>query len=135
MAKKTHGPVTLEVSDAQLRDVMGDLVRVDFSHRPFARAGSVVGIRHNGKRVFVVARGPAGVGKSGISMDQATRKELGLRPNDKAEFVFEKANFWGECVWAWKSTDAMPRIAARLGAISVGLGGIGLILGIISLLK
>ena len=135
MARQTNGPVSLMVADAQVRDVMGDIVRVDLSHRPFARAGSVVGIRHNGNRVLAVARGPAGVGKTGISMDQAMRRKLGVRLNVPAEFVFDEANLWDECVWAWSATDAMPRVAARLGAISVGLGGVGLLLGLISLFK
>lgn len=63
------------------------------------------------------------------------RSKLGIRPNTSAEFIFEKANLWDECVWAWSATDAMPRVAARLGAISVGLGGVGLFLGLISLFK
>lgn len=63
------------------------------------------------------------------------RRKLGVRLNVPAEFVFDEANLWDECVWAWSATDAMPRVAARLGAISVGLGGVGLLLGLISLFK
>jgi len=133
--KKRNGPVELKVLNAPFRDVMGDIVRLDLSHRPFARAGSVIGIRCGKKRVLAVARGPAGVGKDGISIDAATRAKLGVQLNRKASLTFEEAGLWDELVWAWSATDAMPRIAARLGAISVTLGAVGFFLGIISLFK
>jgi hypothetical protein len=130
-----HGPVALVVSSAPLRDVMGDIVRLDLSHRPFARAGRVIGIRVGGVKVLAVVRGPANVGKSGISLDSAMRTKLGVELNKCASFTFERATLWDEVVWAWSATDATPRVAARLGAISVMLGGIGLLLGLISLFK
>lgn len=135
MAREKNGPVELTILNAPLRDVMSDIVRLDLSHRPFARAGSVIAIRHGSKRVLAVARGPAGVGKTGISLDSATRAKLGVKLNKTASFIFEKANLWDELIWAWSATDAMPRVAARLGAISVVLGAIGLFLGIVSLCK
>jgi hypothetical protein len=135
VAKTKTGPVELTILNAPLRDVMSDIVRLDLCHRPFARAGSVIAIRHQDKRVLAVARGPAGVGKTGISLDSATRAKLEVKLNTTAKLIFEKASFWDELVWAWSATDAMPRIAARLGAISVILGAIGLILGIVSLFK
>lgn len=134
MANK-HGPVMLVVSSAPLRDVMGDIVRVDLSHRPFARAGRVIGIRVGGVKVLAVVRGPANVGKSGISLDSALRAKLRVELNKSASFTFERATLWDEVMWAWSATDATPRVAARLGAISVLLGGIGLLLGLISLFK
>ncbi|WP_145201178.1 hypothetical protein [Sphingobium sp. B2] len=135
MARKKSGPVELTVANAPLRDVMSDIVRLDLSHRPFARAGSVIAIRHGGNRVLAVARGPAGVGKTGISLDSATRARLDVKLNKTASFTFEEASLWDELVWAWSATDAMPRVAARLGAISVVLGAVGLFLGIVSLCK
>lgn len=112
---------------------MSDIVRVDLSHRPFAKAGSVIIIRHGNKRALAVARGPAMVGRTGISLDSATRSKLGVQLNKQAAFTFQKAGLWEELQWAWSATDATPRAAARLGAISIILGAIGLILGVISL--
>jgi hypothetical protein len=75
------------------------------------------------------------VGKTGISLDSATRARLDVKLNKTASFTFEEASLWDELVWAWSATDAMPRVAARLGAISVVLGAVGLFLGIVSLGK
>ncbi len=131
-----HGPVGLVVSSAPLRDVMGDIVRLDLIHRPFALcAGRVIGIRVGGVKASAVVRGPANVGKSGISLDSAMRTKLGVELNKSANFTFERATLWDEVARAWSATDATPRVAARLGAISVLLGGIGLLLGLISLFK
>jgi len=133
--KRRNGPVELTVLNAPLRDVMNDIVRLDLSHRPFARSGSVIGIRYGNKRVLAVARGPAGVGTACISLDSATRAKLGIQLNQVGAFSFDEAGSWDELAWAWSATDAMPRIAARLGVTSVILGGIGLLLGVISLLN
>ena len=89
--KERNGPVELTVLSASLRDVFEDVVRVDVKHRPFAKAGRVIVARHNGRRALAVARGPAAVGKSGISMDSALREKLGLQLNQTAHFTFEQA--------------------------------------------
>lgn len=134
LTKKRHGPVKLTILNASINDVFEDVVRVDLSHRPFANAGRVVVIIHNNIRTFAVARGPTKVGANGISLDSATRSRLDVKLNEEAEFIFEEAGLWDQIRWAWHASNAMPRIAARLGVISVGLGFAGFLLGIISLL-
>lgn len=134
MARKHPVKVQLKVSDVALRDVFSDVVRVHKSHRDFARAGEIIRVNCKGKHAYAVARGPVGVGKTGIAMDLALRERLNVNPGEVCDFEFTKAGPWGQLCWAWRATDAMPRIAARLGVLSVILGLIGLILGIISLL-
>jgi hypothetical protein len=124
----------LKVIDADLADVFGDIARLHIQHRDASKAGRIIVLSTGGKKAYAVARGlRKGMTKEEISLDSALRKRLGVEKNDTYDFAIEPAGFWGELVWAWKSTDAYPRIAARLGAISIGLGGAGLVLGIISL--
>lgn len=131
--KKKHGPVELEVVNVANEDVMSDIVRVDISHRPFSRAGQVIVVRHGSKKVRLVARGPTGVKKHQIRLDSATRRVLGVAPGQTASLEFHEAGWWDGLVWAWHATDAMPRVAARLGVVSVALGFVGAALGAWSL--
>lgn len=113
--------------------MFGDIVRVDLTHRPFAKAGNVVRIRHGKHLARAVARGTPTRGKATISLDSSTRERLHLKSNSTATLIFERANLIDEFLWAWNATDAMPRIASRLGLISVLLGLLGLMLGALSL--
>jgi len=134
MAKRTSGPIDLTVVNADQRDVMGDVARVDISHRPFARAGQVIVIRHGRKKAHAVARGASSAGKNSIALESAIRAKLGVRINQQATLNFEEAGYLTQLRWAWNASDAMARIAARLAVVSVGLGVLGLLLGIISLI-
>ncbi|WP_144243918.1 hypothetical protein [Sphingopyxis sp. MWB1] len=139
MAAKNHKVVTLKVIEAPLRDVMSDIARFHKQYRTFdgvlLRAGRVVVIKVGNNTARVVARGPAGVMNDEISLDSATRDKLKISAGSSQAFEIRKANLVDEFRWAWDATDAMPRVAARLGATSVILGVVGLILGIISLCK
>lgn len=129
-------PITVElkVADMALRDIFSDMARLHLDHRPFAKAGKIIVIACDGRTAFVVARGPAGIGKGTIALDSATRERLNVRPGETRTFTIKKGGFWAEARWAWDATDAMPRVAARLGAISVGLGFVGAIFGVASLI-
>lgn len=118
---------------ALLDDVFGDKVRVHFSHRAFSRAGEIIIVRHGDKSLAAVARGSLQNSRSTIQLDLRSRQKLGLRPGASAEFIFESAGWVDEYVWAWSATDAMPRIAARVGLISLTMGIVGLLLGTLSL--
>lgn len=127
----------LTVISAPLRDVMSDIARLHRKHRTFgatfARAGRVIVLKVGKQTAYVVARGPAGVKADEISLDSATREKLQLSAGQKANFVIKQANLVDEFRWAWGATDAMPRVGARLGAVSVVLGVVGFVLGIISI--
>jgi hypothetical protein len=133
--KMASTSVELTVVDAPIRDVMNDICRIHRQHRSFAKAGRVVVLKCGNMKAYVVARGPAGVRFDEISLDYATRVRLGVSPGERANFIVDSANLLDVFLWAWNATDAMPRVAARLGAISVALGVVGLILGVISLCR
>jgi hypothetical protein len=114
-------------------DIFGDMVRVHQKHRPFSRAGQVIAIRHGKHRMLAVARGALKNSADTISLDQRSREKLDVKPREEAEFIFESATSIDQFRWAWRATNAMPRVAARLGILSVILGGVGLLLGALSL--
>ena len=124
----------LEVEMIDREDVLHDMVRVHQDHRPGTRAGQIVVVRSSGRVIRVVARGSKGDRRDVIAMDQKTRERLGVKLGQEAEFTFKLGGIVDEWRWAWTTTDAMPRIAARLAVLSVILGGLGLLLGLISLL-
>ena len=124
----------LKVIEATLDDVFGDIARLHLDHRPNAKAGKIILLKVGTKRVYAVARGlRSGTNKSNISLESALRERLDVKLGQEYDFTIEAAGFWGNVCWAWNSTDAMPRVAARLGAISVGLGVVGFMLGLYSL--
>ena len=126
-------PITLTVRQVEREDVFHDVVRVHLDHRPFAQAGTVVVVGHAGREVRLVARGAPKRDKTGVWLDLRSREKLGLKPNEQAPITFKQATICDEFKWAWSATDAMPRIAARLGLLSVGLGLLGVLLGALSL--
>jgi len=125
--------INLKVVEAKYSDVFGDMARLHLDHRPFAKAGRVVVLVCNSKKTRVVARGALANDRGSIALDSATRVRLGVNLNQSVAFEISKAGFIDEVMWAWDASDAMPRVAARLGAVSVCLGFVGLVLGIISL--
>jgi len=127
------GPVELTVGQIDRDNVFNDVVRVHLDHRRFAKAGKLIVVEHNGRSIRAVARGAPQQDKSRIWLDLRCREKLGLRPNAKGSFVFRKASWWDEFVWAWHASDAASRIAARIGLVSVGLGLLGAALGGLSL--
>lgn len=131
MPKNKHTAL-LRVIASDQTDVFHDMVRVSKHHRPFSSAGQVILVCCNGARIPLVARGAKANSRETISLDLRSREKFGLKPNTDASFEFREAGLWAEFVWAWNATDAMPRVAARLGLISVGLGTLGLVLGLAS---
>lgn len=124
----------LTVIEAALEDVFSDIARLHLDHRPGAEAGKIIMLTVGGKTAYAVARGlRSGTSKGQIALDSAMRERLDVKANQVYEFEIKPAGFWGSVCWAWHSTDAMPRVAARLGAISVGLGVLGVLLGLFSL--
>lgn len=126
-------PVMLTVRQVDIEDVFHDVVRVHLNHRPFAKAGAVVIVEHAGKKIRLAARGAPKNDKTCVWLDLRSREKLGLQPNTQAAISFSKASLRDEFIWAWSATDPMPRAAARLGLLSVGLGFVGVLLGGLSI--
>ena len=129
-----HGPSTkLRVRQVVAEEVHLDLVRVHQEHRPGTRAGDVIVISVGSKDAVAVARGARDDERDTIAMDQQVRRRLGVEREQEYEFRFSKAGSFDALRWAWHATEAMPRVAARLAVVSVGLGLLGLLLGFVSL--
>jgi hypothetical protein len=123
------------VKSLSLGDIFEDMARVHLDHRPGTKAGRVIVISSGNKRIRALARGAPANSRNTIHLDQAMRDKLGVPLNKEVDFDIEGGRFWDEFLWAWNATNAMPRVAARLGVISVLLGAVGLILGIASWVK
>lgn len=119
-------------------DVYKDIARVPEIHRKDGGGnvipeGNVCRIRAADRSAFVILRGQQGSGDAAIWLDERTRNKLQVSVGQEKEFQFEPQGLWGQLWWAWDATDIAYRVAARLAVLSVVLGGLGLIIGIISL--
>lgn len=123
----------LKVIQLELDDVFLDMVRVHLDHRPKTRAGDVVRISCGKRSLLAVARGSRKNKKDVIAIDLESRRKLDLKAGDEVVFNIKKVGFIGQFCWAWNATDAMPRIGARLGLLSLFLGILGGILGVLSI--
>ena len=124
-----HGPVSLSVVAADFDDVFGDRIRVHQSHRPFSRAGQIILVKRGNLKFLGVARGARRNDRTTIQLDQRCREQLKIASGTTADFEFQSAGWIRAFLWAWRATDAMPRIQARLGLIGLGLGLLGGLLG------
>ena len=125
----------LMVKSLSLGDISEDMARVHLDHRPGSNAGRVIVLKVGSKRVRALARGAPANSRGTIHLDQAMRDKLDVALNTEVDFTITRGRFWDEFLWAWQATNAMPRVAARLGTISVMLGMLGLFLGILSCAK
>jgi len=131
---RTRGSIMmLKVHQVTKEEVFGDLVRVSYSHRPNTRAGQIIRVSANGRTVRAVARGAPSNNTSGIWLDDALRQRLGLQSRQAADFRFSRANLWDEFVWAWRASNPVTRVAARISLISGLLGLVSVFLGLLSL--
>jgi hypothetical protein len=125
----------LKVHQVATSDVFQDMVRVYRSHRHGIRAGQLCRVKANGATILAVARESPNNETDGIWLDDAMRTRLGLREGTTADFEINGARWDQEFTWLWRASDPVNRTAGRLAVISFVLGLIGLLLGLISLLK
>ena len=113
-----------------------DIVRVSQTEfksetgEPILHKNNVYRLTANKRSVLVALRGSH---RNGIAMDMVTRKRLGLEEGRSYHFEFGRAGWVGQFIWTWEATDPAYRIASRLGLISLVLGVVGVLLGILSL--
>jgi hypothetical protein len=122
----------LRIVNVTLRDAFSDLARVHHTHRPSISAGKICVVECNGKIVRLAARGTSS--KDTLEIDLKTRIALGLKSwNETVEVSIKPARWWDEVLWTLKASSPMPRIAAWLGLVSLGLGVVGVLLGLLSI--
>lgn len=122
----------LVVRPAHADDVFKDIARIHESDRKGSRAGLVYRLSVNRKTAFTIVRGMKDGAKGTILLDEITRDNLGIEINEQCLFKIAKAGFWGQLRWSWGTSDPAYRVAARLALISLGLGVLGLVLGVLS---
>ena len=94
------------------------------------------------KRIYRRIRGGANLGLAGdsIELDYDSRLELGIEsPRGEDGFhpcsvVISPASFFGKIMAHWQNPNIEYRVSYRLAILSVVLGFVGLILGVISIL-
>jgi len=128
----------LKVAQIDEEGVYKDLARIPERHRTDHRGraieeGRICKVTAGDRSVLLSLRGQQDHSNPTIHIDEKTRKALGLTAGKEAEFQLRKVSWLGQFLWAWRATDPAYRIAARLGLLSVVLGGIGLALGIVSI--
>jgi hypothetical protein len=124
---------------ARSEDIYKDIIRIPEKFRLDNRnriipEGSVCKMTVGGKSVFALARGIQGSCENEIQIDERLRNILSLNINDEVEIEFKMAKIPGQIRWAWNASDQAYRIAARLGVVSVILGGVGLMIAILSVI-
>jgi len=128
----------LEVHQLREEEVHKDMVRIPEVHRRDIRGervkeSSICRITVDGSQSTLVSvRGLQGESRPWIRMDEKTRLDLGITEQKECDFQLEAVGWWGQFMWAWGASDPTPRIAARMGLLSLGLGALGFVTGITS---
>jgi hypothetical protein len=130
----------LTVHEAREDDVFDDIVRVNLKYRfdrrgePI-RAGTVCRVSIGDRSALAIARGLPPSEGAIIRLDESTRRTLGVKSGIEVDVTLQRVCFFGEWIWGWSASDPAYRIASRLAVLSVVLGGVGLVLGTVSLFR
>lgn len=131
----------LKVKKIHPKNIWRDHAHIPERHRKDSRGagikeGTICKISADGRTTYVCVRGVIGETEPIIKIDEKTRNDLGVTIDNEYEFELTKAGWLGQFRWAWDATDPNPRIAARsgltLGGLSVLLGILGLVLGLLA---
>ena len=130
--------VKLVVKKALEEEVYRDIARVPEIHRKDSEGrtiteGSVCKLSTAGKSTYALLRGKGDVTEAAIWLDERTRNHLGIAIGDEREFEFQPVGMRGQTRWAWNASDPSYRVSARLAVLSLVLGALGLILGLLSI--
>jgi len=127
---------------ADRQDVYRDIARIPEQFRQTLDGktlpeGEVCKITTQGTRrtAFVILRGKEDSQDPVVWLDERTRNRLGLLPGDTVCLEMRTVGLYGQWKWAWSSSDPAYRVNARLALLSVVLGGVGVLLGIVSMLR
>lgn len=126
----------LQVEEASRDEIFTDMVRIPRDHRSGIENGAVVRINHNGKRVFAIARGLQGRNNDPvIVMDEFVRRKLGVGAGSKIESNnIRAANRWEKLTWYLEATNPAVHVPAWVAAISLGLGVLSVLLGVVGVI-
>ena len=128
----------LRVDFAAAEDVYRDIVRVPEryrldTHQRLIREGSVCRVRAPNGVCYAIVRGLNAASSPAIQIDERLRNALGVKVGQDVDVQLDQVGIWGQFFWAWGASDPAYRVAARLGLLSVVLGFLGFVLGLLSL--
>jgi len=127
----------LEVHQLAQEEVYLDIVRIAEQYRLRAdgssiEEGSVCSLRCSGREILVVARGSA-VTERHIFLDERSRNKLGVDLARTYEFEMTTLGFLGKLRWALQASDVRYSFPALVSVVSLSLGLLSVLLGILSL--
>ena len=128
----------LKITHIDSEDVYKDMARIPKSYRHDYRGalipeGRVCKVIVNQKELLLSLRGSNQYSDAVICIDEKTRNDLELTIGTEADFNFRKVGWWGQFLWAWRASDPIYRIAARVALVSLILGAVGLLLGVVGI--
>ncbi len=131
----------LEVHELNHEDVYKDIIRVNEAHRinkqgENIKEGQVCLVRVEGRKCLAVLRGCQHSKAPEIRMDEYTReKKLAVLCKHSYEFEFKPVGMIGEFRWAWNATEMGYQVSSRLAVLGFITGVLGLLFGIVALVK
>jgi hypothetical protein len=129
----------LTVHRAQQEDVYRDFARISKDYRrdttgKLIPEGDVCKIVAGGRTALVIARGDLnGTDPPRICLDERTRETLGVKEGETHDFQLSRPGLLGRFRWYWNASDPAYRISARVALLSLGIGVVALLLGLIAL--
>lgn len=129
---------TLTVNHLPVADAWKDIVRVPHAHRigingkPIRR-GEICKLTIANRHRYVVVHGCPQKGAAIIQIDSKVRNDLKVSVGNSYPFGLEIASTFGVWKWMWRASEPMYRVPAQLGLISLFLGVVGLVLGLLAL--
>ena len=115
-------------------DTSQDIVRIHYNNRKGIPRHSVIELEFNGRKKNVVVLGHDG-NPFDILMDIDLRDHFGVAKDSEYEFDFKLAGFCGKATYLLRATAPSTFIPAWLSVVSLGLGLLGVVIGVISLCK
>lgn len=137
MRRQQVAGVQLRVLRTDQGDVYRDIARVpeQFRKSPEGKQieeGAVCKLKNGNRKALAIVRGKADrEDKNAIWLDEKLRNRLELKAGESAIIEIKPVRFLATERWAWSASDPAYRSMARLTLISVMLGAVGLILGIL----
>jgi hypothetical protein len=127
----------LKVRMADKEDTYKDLARIPEKYRRDSSQllipeGRICKVTIAGRSRLLSLRGRLHENEALIFMDASARDDLKLEVGSEYEVALREAWWFGQFLWAWRASDPLYRVAARLGLISVALGFAGILLGALS---
>jgi hypothetical protein len=128
-----------KVQKAHLADVYRDVIRIPEKHRQddlkhkIIVEGSLCRVKVGTRSIYAILRGNTQTENKDILIDERLRNRLNIKLQEEVDFFIQASPWFAEFFWAWHSSDPAYRINTRVALLSLILGSIGLILGIISL--